>query len=82
MNSRHKTIRAYLTTMSPNRAINYIKSFHLRQDEENFLISLDVYGKSVTETAMEYNATIETVKRRRKQAYAHIADEIIEPCAM
>lgn len=76
MNSQHKAIRALLTTMSPNRAIEHIKSFHLRADEENFLIETDVYGKSLVETAMDYNVCPETVRNKRKSAYIKIADEI------
>lgn len=76
MNSQHKAIRALLTTMSPNRATDYIKSFSLRQDEENFLIETDVYGKSLVETAMYYNVCPETVRNKRKSAYIKIADEI------
>lgn len=76
MNSQHKAIRALLTTMSPNRAISYIKSFNLRSDEENILIDTDVYGKSVVETAMDYNVCVDTIKKKRKSAYLKITDEI------
>lgn len=76
MNSQHKAIRALLTTMSPNRATDYIKSFNLRPDEENFLIETDVYGKSVVETALDYNVSVETVKKKRKYAYLKISDGI------
>lgn len=76
MNSQHKAIRTLLTTMSPNRATDYIKSFNLRPDEENFLIETDVYGKSLVETAMDYNVCPETVRNKRKSAYLKIADEI------
>lgn len=76
MNSQHKAIRALLTTMSPNRAIGYIKSFNLRKDEENFLIEIDVYGKSIVAASMDYNVCVDTVKKKRKSAYLKIADEI------
>lgn len=76
MNKHHRAIRALLTTMSPNRATDYIKSFNLRADEERFLIDTDVYGKSLVETAMDYNVCPETVRNKRKAAYMKIADEI------
>lgn len=74
MNSRHRAIRTLLQTMSPRRAIDYIESFQLQEEEELFLIECDVRGKSYTQVAMEHNATPEVIKRRRQRAYMKIAD--------
>lgn len=76
MNSQHKAIRALLTTMSPNRATDYIHSFHLPDDQERYLLEMDVRDKSRTEVAMEYNVSPETVKKKRRLAYDKIADEL------
>ena len=62
--------------MSPNRAEEYIKAFHLPECEEAVLIFLDVKQKSCVETGRKIGMTEDTVKRYRKKAYAHIADEI------
>lgn len=62
--------------MSPRRAETYIKSFHLPNEEELFLIECDVRDRSVVSVAMEYGFTPDTVKRKRRRAYAHIADEL------
>lgn len=76
MNSQHKAIRANITAMSPNRAIDYIKSFNLPLDQENYIIEMDVRDKSRTQVAMEYNVCPETVRNKRRLAYDKIADEI------
>lgn len=76
MNSQHKAIRALLTTMAPNRAIDYIQAFNLPIDQERYLIEMDVRDKSRTQVAMEYNVSPETVRNKRRLAYDKIADEI------
>lgn len=76
MNSQHKAIRANLTSMSPNRAISYIKAFNLRSDEENAIIECDVFGKSYPQVQAALNMTPEVLKRTKRRAYAKIADEL------
>lgn len=76
MNSQHRAIRALLQTMAPRRAIDYIRSFQLPEEEELFLIECDVRSKSYAEAAAEHNMTPEVIKRRRQRAYAKIADTI------
>lgn len=76
MNSQHKAIRALLTTMAPKRAIEYIKSFDLPDEEELFLIECDVRRKSYVKAADDNHTTPEVIKRRRNSAYSHIADAI------
>ncbi len=76
MNSQHRAIRALLQTMAPRRAVDYIRSFQLPEEEELFLIECDVRGKSYAEAAAEHSTTPEVIKRRRQRAYAKIADAI------
>ena len=76
MNSQHKAIRALLSTMAPKRAVAYIKSFELPEDEEFFLIECDVRKKSYVQASMENNVSPEVIKSRKSRAYAHIADQI------
>lgn len=76
MNERHRAIRALLTTMSPKRAIEYIKSFELPQDEETALIECDVRRKSCIQAAETLHISPDTVKRYRQRAYRKIASEL------
>lgn len=76
MNNQHRAIRALLQTMAPRRAMDYIHSFQLPEDEERFLVECDVRGKSYVETARDNATTPEVIKRRRHRAYAKIADAI------
>ena len=76
MNSRHREIRALLTTMAPIRAIKYVKSIELPEIEEACIISVDIRGKSIIETAELLHLSPEAVKKRRRRAYAKICDAI------
>lgn len=78
MNSQHRTIRALLTSMAPNRAIDYIKSFNLPEEEEHFLIQCDVKRKSYAELVTDNTrpCSPEVIKDRKNKAYAHIADQL------
>ena len=76
MNSRHRTIRAILQSMSPRRAEAYIRSFRLPEEEELFLLECDVRGKSYVQAARDNATTPEVIKRRRRKAYSKIADAI------
>lgn len=76
MNSQHRAIRALLSTMSPRRAIAYVKAFDLPEEEERFVIEIDVRGKSYTQAATEFCTTPEAIKRRRQRAYRKIVDAV------
>lgn len=76
MNSQHRAIRALLQSMAPSRAAAYIQSFGLRPEEEAVLRICDIGGLSCQQAADRLNLSSETVKRRRRQAYGKIADEI------
>lgn len=78
MNAQHKTIRALLQEMAPNRAIAFIKAFNLPEDEERCLIDCDVrrlcYAQIITDGNRPMSA--EAIKKKKRSAYAHIADEM------
>ncbi len=76
MDSHHRAIRALIKSMSPKRAEAYIEAFHLREEEEAVLIQGDVWGLSYVEIGRDLHMTPEVVKRRRRAAYAKIADAI------
>lgn len=76
MNIQHKAIRALISTMAPKRAISYITSFELPQDEEICLIECDVRKKSYIQVSMDLHVSPECVKKRRQKAFAKIADAI------
>lgn len=62
--------------MAPKRAIAYIRSFELPEEEETFLIECDVRRKSYIQAASDHATTPETIKRRRQRAYSKIIDQL------
>lgn len=62
--------------MSPRRAVDHIQSFQLRPEEEATLIECDVRGLSCVQAADKLHLSPDAVKRRRRQAYSKIVDEI------
>lgn len=79
MNAQHKAIRALLTTMAPRRAISYIQAFELPEEEERCLIECDVRRKSHVQVSDMLHLSPECVKKRRRSAYAKIADQLNHP---
>ena len=75
MNSQHKRIRAELSAMAPRRAIEYILSFELPQDEAACIIECDVRQKSCVQVAMERSLSVDAVKKYRQRAYHKIASD-------
>ena len=74
MNEQHRAIRALLTTMSPKRAVGYIKSFELPGDEEAVLIECDVRRKSCVQVADMLHMSVDGVAKIRRRAYRKIVD--------
>lgn len=75
MNSQHRAIRALLQSMAPHRAIDYIRSFGLPEQEETVLIECDVRRRTY---ASLYSAgySEKVIKDAKRRAYAKIADAI------
>lgn len=65
-----------LRRMAPRRAVDYIQSFQLPEDEELFVVECDVRGLSYIQAANKHHTTPEVIKRHRQKAYAKIADAI------
>lgn len=78
MDSQHKQIRAELSAMAPKRAVAYVLSFELPQDEAACIIECDVRQKSCVQVAMERNLSIDAVKKYRRRAYRKMASEVYE----
>lgn len=76
MNERHRAIRAMLASVSPKRAIEYIRAFDLPADEETALIECDIRRRSCVQVAEMLHVAPDTVKRYRQRAYRKIASEI------
>lgn len=64
--------------MAPKRAVAYILSFELPDDEAYCLIECDVRRKSCVQVAFERNLSVDAVKKYRRRAYHKIASELYE----
>ena len=76
MNSNHRAIRALITSMSPERAVDFIRAFHLPEKEETCIIEKEVNDLSYTQICRKHGMTPETVKNARARAFAKIADAL------
>lgn len=78
MDKQHRAIRAQLSAMAPKRAVAYILSFELPQDEAACIIECDVRQKSCVQVAMERSLSVDAVKKYRRRAYHKMASEVYE----
>lgn len=76
MNTRHREIRALLSSMSPKRAEQAVRLVGLPADEEAAVLAVDVHGQSCIQTADRLHVSVDTVKRLRRSAYRKLQDEI------
>ena len=76
MNTRHREIRALLSSMSPKRAEQAVRLVGLPADEEAAVLAVDVHGQSCLQTAERLHVSVDTVKRLRRSAYRKLQDEI------
>lgn len=65
-----------LGSMAPKRAVAYIESFDLPEDEERCLIECDVRKKSHLQVGDMLHLSPEAVKKKRKTAFSKIIDQI------
>lgn len=63
-----------LQAMAPKRAIAWIQSFELPQEEAQCIAECDVRRRSCIEQAFRMNVSVDVVKRCRRRAYRKIAD--------
>ncbi|NCE63750.1 hypothetical protein D1159_03945 [Pseudoflavonifractor sp. 524-17] len=76
MNSQNRAIRALLSSMSTDRAIDTIRAFRLPEKEEICLIEKEVFDRSYTQICREYGFSPEAVKKARRRAFEKIVDAI------
>ena len=76
MNTRHREIRALLSSMSPKRAEQAVRLVGLSADEETAVLAVDVHGQSCLQVAEQLYVSVDTVKRLRRSAYQKLQDEI------
>lgn len=79
MNTNYRDIRAKLRSMAPQRAIDYIAALDLPEDEAFCIIACDVKQQSRQQVANRLFASVEYVKKRRRNGYQKIADHIKNP---
>ena len=62
--------------MGPRRAESYIRAFDLRDDEAVYIIEREVRQKSIQEIAHAHHVSQETVKRRRRDGFLKISEQM------
>lgn len=62
--------------MSPERALDYLHSFHLPKDEELYIVEHEINKKSIVKIADDNNTCERRVGEVRKRAFQKIADAI------
>lgn len=78
MNTRHREIRALLSSMSPARAEQAVRLVGLPADEETAVLAVDVHGQSCVQTADRLHVSVDGLAKIRRRAYAKIADDMQE----
>ena len=78
MNTRHREIRALLSSMSPARAEQAVRLVGLPADEETAVLAVDVHGQSCLQTADRLHVSVDGLAKIRRRAYAKIADDMQE----
>lgn len=76
MNTRHREIRALLSSMSPKRAEKAVRLVGLPADEETAVLAVDVHGQSCIQTADRLHVSVDGLAKIRRRAYAKIADDM------
>lgn len=74
MDSTHRIIRAQLSTMSPHRAVEYVRSLGLPADEEACIVGVDIRGLSCVQVAASLHLSVDGFHKMRRRAYRKIAD--------
>ena len=76
MNTRHREIRALLSSMSPKRAEQAVRLVCLPPDEEAAVLAVDVHGQSCLQAAALLHVSVDGLAKIRRRAYAKIADDM------
>lgn len=72
MDGRRRALRAAITRMSRREATEFIKSFQLRENEEQVLMLCDVEGKSVVAASLAMHCSCELISKLKQSAYNRI----------
>lgn len=76
MNTRHREIRALLSSMSPKRAEQAVRLVGLPPDEETAVLAVDIYGQSCLQAAALLHVSVDGLAKIRRRAYAKLADDM------
>ena len=76
MNTRHREIRALLSSMSPKRAEQAVRLVGLPADEEAAVLAVDVHGQSCLQAAALLHVSVDGLAKIRWRAYAKMADDM------
>ena len=76
MNTRHREIRALLSSMSPKRAEQAVRLVGLPADEETAVLAVDDHGQSCIQTADRLHVSVDGLAKIRRRAYAKLADDM------
>lgn len=76
MNTRHREIRALLSSMSPKRAEQAVRLVGLPADEETAVLAVDVHGQSCIQTADRLHVSVDGLAKIRRRAYAKLSDDM------
>lgn len=76
MNTRHREIRALLSSMSPKRAEQAVLLVGLTPDEETAVLAVDVHGQSCLQAAALLHVSVDGLAKIRRRAYTKIADDM------
>ena len=60
--------------MAPRRAIDYVLSFELPEDEAACIIECDVRKKSCVQVAAQLHVSVDGLAKIRRRAYSKLTD--------
>nr|UWF99137.1 MAG: Protein of unknown function (DUF2802) [Bacteriophage sp.] len=76
MDNSRKAVRYYISNMAPKRALEFVQSFDLPEDEESCIILCDIRRKSYIQVSNALHVSPESVKRNRRRAFSKIVDAL------
>lgn len=76
MDARRRALRAAIVKMSRKEATEFVKSFQLREAEEQVILLCDVEGKSVVAASMAMCCSCELVSKLKQSAYNRMNRDI------
>ena len=69
MDATRRAIRTAIVKMSRKEATEFVKSFQLREAEEQAILLCDVLGKSIVAASLEMCCSCELVSKLKQSAY-------------